>query len=96
MALDDFKRSCKTASKRLKRLGLYIPCAQCGKLVKRYPSQRAQAKLIFCSRSHKVLYYQGLQKPAIQHALGVSPLIAKALALETDPWSLSKHETEPL
>lgn len=96
MALDEFKQSCKTASKHIKRVGLYVPCANCGKFVKRYPSQRAQAKLNFCSRRCTAVYYQHLHKPAIQHAFGISLHIARAIALETDPWSLVHPEAEPL
>jgi hypothetical protein len=61
-------------------------------MVRRFESQRLQAKMIFCSRKCKVLYYQGLIKPVNQSAFGVSLTIAKAFASGIDPWAISKLE----
>jgi endogenous inhibitor of DNA gyrase (YacG/DUF329 family) len=69
-----------------------LPCAWCGKIVKRFPSQRAQAKRIFCCRKCKAVYYQGLHewRNYNQRAFGVSLLIAESMLLQVDPWSLAE------
>lgn len=91
-SVTSFKKSCYAVSKAIKRIGTFMPCARCGKIVRRYPSQRAQAKRVFCSKTCKVLYYQALNKPANQRAFGVSLPIAQALVFGGDPWVLSKKE----
>jgi endogenous inhibitor of DNA gyrase (YacG/DUF329 family) len=88
----DFKRSVQAASKAVKRINTYVPCVNCGKYVKRYLSQRVQAKRSFCSRKCKAVYYQGLHKWSNynQHAFGVSLVIAESMLLQVDPWSLAE------
>lgn len=88
----EFKKSVDAVSRSIKRVNLYVPCAFCGKFVKRYPSQRAQSKMIFCSKNHRAVYYQGLHKSVNQRAFGVSLLVSKSLSLGVDPWTLSKRE----
>lgn len=91
-SVSDFKRSINQVSKGIKRVNSFVPCAVCGKLVRRYPSQRDQAKRIFCSRKHMTFYYQGLHEWSNynQHAFGVSLAIAESMLLGVDPWSLSE------
>lgn len=89
----DFKHSVVAVSKAVKRINTYVPCVNCGKYVKRYLSQRVQAKRIFCCRKCKVVYYQGLHEWSNynQHAFGVSLIIAESMFLGVDPWTLSKR-----
>jgi hypothetical protein len=91
----DFKRSLNVVSRAAKRIDSFVPCAYCFKMVRRYPSQVLPAKLTFCCRYHRVLYYQGLHKPVYnQHAFGVSFVVAKAIVSGVDPWTVAKNVSE--
>lgn len=93
----EFKRSLNTVSRGIKRVNQYVPCFECGHLVRRFPSQLKQAKHIFCSRNCLERFYQNRtyqvsHKSVNQRAFGVSLTVAKALAYEVDPWQISKRE----
>lgn len=88
MEVADFKRSVNFVSRAIKRIDSFVPCHFCGRRVRRYPAQIAQARNIFCSVLHKNLYYQGLSKGVNQKAFGVSKLVAEALVSGVDPWTL--------
>jgi hypothetical protein len=71
-SIQDFKASCNAVSKASRRINSYVPCERCGKVVRRFESQRVQAKHLFCSVACKTKYYQNRHKPVYnQHGFGI-------------------------
>lgn len=92
-----FKQSCNQVSRAFTRIGRYVPCEICGKMVKRFPSQLDQAKHIYCSLNCKQIHYvkayqekkNCYENAKLPHSIGISFLAGKALITGVDPWTLA-------